>query len=293
MTSERVSFLLLLLLIVVLSWSVFLAPEAVRESITLSRVSTTRPMAEQKPADDETGQSTLVDVLVLAKEILGEMEANVVDYQATLVKRERINGTLGPESSLQVKIRNADEDRESNPGLSVYLKFLEPSAAAGREVIWHERLRDGKLVAHEGGFRGFLRVTLNPTGRLAMLGNKYPITEIGLIKLLEKLIEKGERDQHMSSAAVTIDDTQSIDGRPCRMIEVRHPKPEGEIDFHIAQIFIDLEKRIPVRYAAYMWPETEGSEPPLEEEYTYFDVELNVGLTDADFDPDNPAYDFP
>ena len=35
------------------------------------------------------------------------------------------------------------------------------------------------------------------------------------------------------------------------------------------------------------WPETPGGEPPLEEEYTYLDVELNVGLKDSDFDPDN------
>ena len=31
----------------------------------------------------------------------------------------------------------------------------------------------------------------------------------------------------------------------------------------------------------------------LLEEYTYVDVQLNVGLIDADFDPDNPRYDFP
>ncbi|MGN6136394.1 MAG: DUF1571 domain-containing protein, partial [Aureliella sp.] len=35
-----------------------------------------------------------------------------------------------------------------------------------------------------------------------------------------------------------------------------------------------------------------GDPPPLEEEYTYLDVQLNVGLKDIDFDPENPAYNF-
>jgi hypothetical protein len=50
---------------------------------------------------------------------------------------------------------------------------------------------------------------------------------------------------------------------------------------------------VPIRYAAWTWPEKAGEEPPLLEEYTYVDMKLNVGLTDKDFDPDNSAYNFP
>jgi outer membrane lipoprotein-sorting protein len=55
---------------------------------------------------------------------------------------------------------------------------------------------------------------------------------------------------------------------------------------------LDTERLIPLRYAAYLWPEKDG-EPVLEEEYTYLNVQLNVGLTDADFDPENENYHFP
>ena len=75
------------------------------------------------------------------------------------------------------------------------------------------------------------------------------------------------------------------------MIEVRHPVKRPHFDFHIATIFIDHELNVPIRYASYSWPTEEGGEPVLLEEYTYLDVKLNVGLTDADFDPDE--YDFP
>jgi hypothetical protein len=50
--------------------------------------------------------------------------------------------------------------------------------------------------------------------------------------------------------------------------------------------------QIPVRYAAYNWPEQEGGQGVLIEEYTFRNIQLNVGLTDADFDFHNPHYGF-
>jgi hypothetical protein len=283
----------LFVLVTVLCFIGFFAEQPTGESVTLGQVSTTAPLDAASTTRATRHEQSLDDVLESAKEMLADLKAGLHDYRATLVKRERINGKLGQEASMQVKIRNRNEQRESNPGLSVYLKFLTPESSAGREVIWQESRNKGKLVAHEGGFKNFIRVSLDPNGRLAMLGNKYPITGIGLINLVEKLIEKGERDKHNQSAKVTISDGHTVGDRPCQLIEVRHPSQEGEIDFHIAQIFIDTERRIPLRYAAYLWPETDDDAPPLEEEYTYLDVETNVGLTDEDFDPDNPNYEYP
>jgi hypothetical protein len=49
---------------------------------------------------------------------------------------------------------------------------------------------------------------------------------------------------------------------------------------------------IPIRYVAYDWPAREGAKPEVLEEYNYLDLKVNVGLTDADFDPRNPSYNF-
>jgi hypothetical protein len=171
--------------------------------------------------------------------------------------------------------------------------MLDPWLSRGREVIWVEGRHEGKLIAHEGGLKNLMRVSLAPTDTLAMLGNKYPITEIGLQRLIEKLIEKGERDKLAGDCSVVIEPGHRVGDRPCRLIQVTHPEPDPRFDFHIAQIFIDQELGLPVRYAAFLWPDSPGAEPKLEEEYTYLNVRLNVGLTDRDFDPDNPAYQFP
>ena len=40
------------------------------------------------------------------------------------------------------------------------------------------------------------------------------------------------------------------------------------------------------------WPREKGGPPELLEEYTYLDLKLNNGFTDADFDTQNPGYRF-
>ena len=48
----------------------------------------------------------------------------------------------------------------------------------------------------------------------------------------------------------------------------------------------------PVRYIAYGWPAKGEKGDPILEEFNYTNIELNVGLTDLDFDPANPNYKF-
>ena len=223
----------------------------------------------------------------LAHDALARFESTVDDYTGTVIKRERIGGTLGTEAKMDFKIRarKKEGDKVVRP-LHVYLKFTEPWLTRGREVIWVENANDGKLIAPRRWFKrtwgGRVSLVLY-LDSLAMMGNKYPITEIGLGKLVEKLIEKGERDKKVGPCEVKIEDGFEVAGRRCQRIEVTHPTPDPRFDFHMAQIFIDSERMIPLRYAAYMWPEKPGAPPPLEEEYTYVNVQLNVGLKDYRF----------
>ena len=192
------------------------------------------------------------------------------------------------------KIRNRKTVAgEVQTPMAVYLKFLNPTAVKGREVIWVEGANDGKLIAHETGIKNLMRVKLEPTGFLAMLGQRYPITKIGFEHLVEELITKGERDRKQGDCEVKFFKDATVAKRSCTMIQVVHPEERPEYDFYRARIYIDDELNIPIRYAAWAWPESPGAEPVLLEEYTYVNVRLNVGLTDQDFDPNNPAYNFP
>ena len=228
--------------------------------------------------------------LKLAFNALGRMQNNVHDYTATLVKRERIDGRLGREEHMFVKIRNR---KPNGTPLSIYMNFTYPEDVAGREVIWVENRNSNKLVAHDTGLlTGAIRVNLDPDGFMAMRGNKYPIYDAGLENLGVKLIEKAQRDREVGMCEVRFVKSV-VDGRNCTMIEVKHPEKKEPYDFHIAKVHIDNELRIPIRYAAYSWPRRPGGNPVLEEEYTYKNVKLNVKLSDEDFNPDNPGYKFP
>jgi hypothetical protein len=246
-------------------------------------------VATQAPKPNTPSSHPLDAALELAEEIREHLQSEVFDYTATLVKRERVKGKLGKEEHMEVKIRNPRGQGESHVPLSVYLKFIPPSSSAGREVIWVDGRDNGQLHSYQFG----IPVSLDPNGALAMMGNKYPITEIGILRMAEKLIEKGRRDRELGSCKVEIFEDQTVAGRACKLIQVTHDNRHAQFDFHIAQVYIDKELRAPIRYAAYLWPESASGQPPLEEEYTYSNLKLNVGLKEIDFDRENPEYHFP
>jgi hypothetical protein len=233
--------------------------------------------------------------LDVARNGLKGCRTKVNDYTALLVKRERIDDTLGAHEFMYAKIRNRKvaDGRIVQP-LSVYLKFLKPTSVKGREVIYVEGQNEGNLIAHEGGFKGrFLpTVTIPPDGMLAMRGQRYPMTEIGIENLIVKLIERGERARQLPDVQCEFRKNARVKDRTCTVLQVTQPTKTPGGEFYQAQVFIDDAINIPIRYIAYDWPDREGEPLKVIEEYNYLNLKVNVGLTDADFDANNPEYDF-
>lgn len=255
---------------------------------------TTGSIAQADTEVDDNGSHPIDPALEVARKGLKNIRENVRDYTATIVKREQVGGKVGDYQYMEAKVRNRKvENRELKTGFAVYLKFIKPKSSAGREVIWVENENDGKLIAHEGGLLNIRRWKLDPTGLIAMLGQRYPIGQIGIENLVEELIVKGEDQRKHGECSVKFYENAKVDDRVCTMIEVIHPTPREHFEFYRARIFIDDERNVPLRYAAWSWPTEEGGEPVLLEEYTYQDLKLNVGLTNKDFDPDNAEYNYP
>ena len=232
--------------------------------------------------------------ITMAKAALQKCRNEIRDYTAIVVKRERIGTKLGQEQFMLAKIRNEKKsgNKVTQP-FSVYLRFLKPAKLKGREVIYVSGQNAGKLIAHEGGWKGRFTpaIHLDPEGTVAMMGQRYPISDIGIQRLCEKLIERAQRDRELGPCELTTQPAK-ISGRAATQIEVKHPTPMSHLDFHIARVFVDDELGIPIRYEAYDWPAAGQavSKADLIEEYTYLRLELNPGLTDSDFDPANAAY---
>ncbi len=224
---------------------------------------------------------------------LRHMRDNVRDYTANFVKRHRVKNNLTEPTWANIKIRHRRQqgDRIVRP-FSVYLGFLKPSSAKGREVIWVEGQNGGKLIAHETGIRNLMNVKLDPKGAIAMHEERYPITEIGMENLAVRLMEAGTREKKYGECEVRVAENAKIGDHLCDMVEVTHPVQRSHFDFYRTRVFFSQKLNMPIRYVSWSWPTKPGGEPVLEEEYTYLNVRVNVGLTDTDFDTDNPSYRF-
>ena len=164
--------------------------------------------------------------LDIARAGLEGCRTKVNDYTALLVKRELIDGTLGGHEYMLVKIRNRKVvNGQIVQPLSVYLSFLKPTSVKGREVIYVEGQNNGNIIAHEGGFKGkFLpTVTIPPDGMLAMRGQRYPMTEIGVENLIEKLIERGERARELPDVQCEFRKNARVQDRTCTVLQVTQP----------------------------------------------------------------------
>jgi hypothetical protein len=233
----------------------------------------------------DPSEHPLMPALRWAREGLVNVQ-KIDDYSALVVKRERISGKLGEQEFLSAKIRHKP--------FSVYLHFESPAALKGREVLYVEGANDGKMWAHGTGLERtmFGTVSLKPDGPLAMRGQRYPVTEIGLLNLTRRLIEVAEQDIKYGECEVKFVKGAKINGRVCTCTQVIHPVPRRNFLFHVARIFVDDELNLPIRYESYDWPKKPGEAPELLEEYTYLNIKLNCGFTNEDFDVHNPKYAF-
>ena len=224
----------------------------------------------------------LMPALRVAQSSLQKIDTNIHDYTAILRKQERINGTLADEEVVFIKVRHRP--------FAVYMYFLSPHK--GRECLYNAASDGGKgvLVARDCGWRRRIgAVDLDPEGSMAMKGQKYPIMKLGIRELTNELITVASNDVQFGECDVRHAQGKMA-GRPVTWIQVTHPTKRANFRFHKAEVFIDNELQVPVRYNAYTWPEQPGQDPPLEESYTYLKLKVNNDFTDLDFSRDNPAF---
>ena len=193
--------------------------------------------------------------LRMAQQSLVDLDQGIRDYQAIMIKRERIDGELMEQEVAFVKVRHQP--------FSVYMFFLAPNK--GRECLYvaGPNGEEGKLFARDSGFkRKFGVFEFGPHDRMVMKGQKYPITKLGVRNLTSELIDVASNDVNFGECDVRTLQTElgpaNGEKRPVTLLEVTHPVPRKNFRFHKAQVFIDNELGVPIRYAAYLWPENAG-----------------------------------
>ncbi|HXT59429.1 MAG TPA: DUF1571 domain-containing protein [Pirellulales bacterium] len=228
---------------------------------------------------------TPADAIRVVEASLAALEP-VADYSCVLIKRERIAGRLTHAERLAIKLRH-------DP-FSVYVNYLAPDKVKGQEAIYVHGHNDNRLLAHPNGLKGRLVGTfkLDPQGKMAMEGNRYPITDLGVKRMAESWLEEARRDVQFVRCSAKIIPGAKVNERPCTCVELTRLEHHHDSPFRITRLFIDAELRLPVRYEAYEWSAQPGGEPELAEEYTYLQFQPNRRFSDLDFDVQNPEYKF-
>ncbi len=255
--------------------------------VTLASITPVGAQAIGPPPGDlspKAGEHPLAPLIRWGKAGAAALE-KLDDYSCALVKRERVANKVTPYQRMTAKVRHAP--------FSVYAAFVHNKERPWQEVIYVDGHNSGKMYVHSDEFRMMGTVSLFPDSDRAMRDNRYPITEVGILKLIQRLVEHAESDARFDDCEVKIYKDAKVENRPCLYLRVTHKNPRPEFTFHMARIFIDNELNVPVRYEAYTWPSKAGGQPELLEEYTYVDFQFNKQLNDRDFDINNPAYYFP
>ncbi len=224
----------------------------------------------------------LAPAIRLAQRSLAKLKS-VADYETTLTKRERLEERL-VEQTMHMKLREEP--------LSIYLKYGEPFA--GREVLFVRGENEGRLLTRGGSGLSSLAgtVSLDPHNPAALGEGGHPITETGMRPMLETIITQWKRESLYGEIDVQFYPDAKLRGRPCEVIESSHPRPRRQFKSQKTRLYIDGETGLPVRFEQYGFADDRDQDPPLDTLSEFGNLRTNVGLTDEDFDRNNPSYSF-
>lgn len=207
------------------------------------------------------------------------------DYTAVFDKRELVGGRL-LEQTMDMKCRQ-------HP-FSVYFRYRSRKEA-GREVLFVEGANAGHLLVRERGLKslaGTLR--LKPDALEVMEENRYAITEVGIAKVVEKSLRIWAQELRRDAGNVIVRSVPDarVGRMECEEWRLWRREKRPGFEYRLSRVFFEKTTGLPVHVEQYGWPARNHEAPPLLEEYTYSELRTNVGLTDADFDPQNSAYGF-
>ena len=204
--------------------------------------------------------------------------AEVQDYTAVMLARERVGGVLKPEHAILLKFGRP---------FSVYMRWLD-GPSEGREGLFVAGTREDRfLVQEKQGLARFITAAISPRDPRIFERSRHAVTDIGIGRLLEIVGEDARRAARNGALAVVDRGLQTVAGRAVREVEGILPRdPEAAYYCHRVILAFDLQHHLPVRIVVYDWADQ------LVEQYTYTQLRLNPGLAPRDFDPANPDYGF-
>ena len=181
----------------------------------------------------QPGEHALAPVLRTLKATQEEIDRNVHDYSCTFFKQERIDGELGEQQQILMKVRHEP--------FSVYMSFLKPYA--GREVLYV----DGQNERQDGRVGRRLQADAGQDEHRSAGDARHDGPEATRSRTWASAISPssyrrcGRRNAKFAECEVTTNPHAKVAGRSATMIQVVHPVPRQDFKFYAARLFLDNE----------------------------------------------------
>lgn len=233
--------------------------------------------------DDGIAIHSLGDAIEFARARRESLQ-HVTGYTAVFSKTEFVNQRLISQT-MDLKFREQP--------FSVYVHSHSKRQPA-REAIFVSGKNDDRLMFHDAGLKALITVNLKPDDPRVLAENRYPITEIGMAKMLDTVIAIWELEKDIAPANVEVllSPAKNLSSNEREEIQITHRERLDGLKFHRTRLSFERATGFPVLVEQYDWPLQAGDSPPLVEQYIYDDIKANPGLSDADFDPENSEYKF-
>jgi hypothetical protein len=155
----------------------------------------------------------------------------------------------------------------------------------GQEACYVAGRNNGMMRVHSTGLLGVVGfVSMEPRDPRALEASRHAITEAGIGNLIDRYGQAWELENRLNRTQVRIQEYE-VGGRRCMRVETVHAdNANRQIPFYRSIVYFDKQNHLPIRVENYDWPRP-GVDPAgaLVESYSYLDLRLNVGLSDAAF----------
>ncbi|VFQ46982.1 DUF1571 domain-containing protein [Desulfoluna butyratoxydans] len=265
----------------------------------------------------------VADPLARVKRSL-ETSRSLSDYTAVLVKRERFEGSLAPEEEILFKyaqpgrvymrwigkvnkgqealyVKGENEDRlKAHKGgfLGLVTVNVDPTGKMAMEGQHHPIFHAGIVFTTEVVLRdlekGLSRneVRVMDRGRQILDGREVVVVEAFFPEEVKGAVHTVKKGETLWDVAAQYDQDMFVILSVNKGVDTPQDVREGQAlripDYYCRRSvsYYDAASELLVKIENYDWNNT------LYEAYHYRDLQLNVGLSSYDFDPDNKGYSF-
>jgi hypothetical protein len=204
---------------------------------------------------------------------LRQCQEQVRDYTCLYITQQRLEGKVGKEQHVSVKLR-------AEP-YSVFMKWLKNPVLAERPLYVKGRYDDMLLVKPSGISGLFVgsHVKRALDSRDAAKVSRRRIDEFGFAQILERICDVNAKAKEANQLTLRFDGVGQIRTRETYVIERHLPQERAYPDQRLV-VHIDQEWLVPLAMWCY------GADDQLLGRYEFHDVKLNLDLSPTEFTPE-------